>query len=212
MSFLEKLKKGMAEGTSIELPQPPAPAAPEPADGEAEPNVAATFAAVKAPAKSRIKTLENLDEESADRGMLYPGPAPLEDLSAKTSRKKTPAAKTAAPAEESKWLETEGQLAVNVFQTENDLVIQAAIAGIRAEDLDIQIEDEVINLKGKRENPLKEAGDYFIEECYWGPFSRKIILPVEVDSSQADASMKEGVLTIRLPKIIREKKKRLVVK
>ena len=60
--------------------------------------------------------------------------------------------------------------------------------------------------------PLDEDGDYFIEECYWGPFSRKIILPVEVDSSRADAAMKDGVLTVRIPKIQREKKKKLTIK
>jgi len=113
---------------------------------------------------------------------------------------------------DSEWLSNEGQLAVDVYQTESDLVVQAAIAGIKVEDLDVLIEDEVITIKGTRPNPLQENGDYFIEECYWGVFSRKIILPVEVDSSRADATMKEGILTIRIPKVQREKKKKLIVK
>jgi HSP20 family protein len=113
---------------------------------------------------------------------------------------------------ESSWLNGDGQLAVNVYQTDSDLVLQTAVAGVKAEELDVIIEDEIITIKGNRPNPLQESGDYFIEECYWGPFSRKIILPVEVDSSRADAAMKEGVLTIRIPKIQREKKKKIMVK
>ena len=113
---------------------------------------------------------------------------------------------------DSSWLNGDGQLTVNVFQTENELVLQSAIAGVKVEELDVIIEDDVITIKGNRPNPLAETGDYFIEECYWGPFSRKVILPVEVDSSRADAAMKEGILTIRIPKIQREKKKKLTIK
>jgi len=119
---------------------------------------------------------------------------------------------SAADVDEGGWLDNEGQLAVNLFQTENDLILQAAIAGIKADDLDILIEDDVITVKGNRPNPLTEDGDYFIEECYFGSFSRKIILPVDADSSRADAAMKDGILTIRIPKIQREKKKKVAVK
>ncbi len=111
-----------------------------------------------------------------------------------------------------KWFEPEGQLAVDVYQTENDLVIQSAIAGIKPENLDISMERDVITIKGIREKPFEEKGDYFSQECYWGPFSRKIILPVEVDPNRATAEMKEGILTIRIPKILREKKRKIVVK
>lgn len=119
---------------------------------------------------------------------------------------------TAQEEADREWLNDEGRLAVNVYQTENDLVLQAAIAGVKADDMEVIIEDEMVVIKGDRQNPLPEDGDYFIEECYWGPFSRKIIMPLEVDSGRADASMKDGILTIRLPKIQREKKKKLLVK
>ena len=139
---------------------------------------------------------------------------PLEEPSVKKTNK--PMAKkiapTAADKKESAWLNGEGQLTVDVYQTENDLVVQSAIAGIKVEDLDVLIEDDMITVKGNRPNPLQEKGDYVVEECYWGPFSRKIILPVEVDSSRADAAMKDGILTIRIPKIQREKKKKVIVK
>jgi HSP20 family protein len=108
-----------------------------------------------------------------------------------------------------RWLsfgEEEGQLTIDVYQTENDLVIQTAVAGVKPEDLDVSIERDVVTIRGGREKQYQEKGDYFIQECFWGTFSRQIILPAEVDPSQAKASFKEGVLTIRMPKIKREKK------
>lgn len=112
-----------------------------------------------------------------------------------------------------KWLEPEGELAIDVYQTERELVIQSAIAGIKLEDLDITIKGDKITIKGKREKPNEtEERNYFYQECYWGPFSREIILPVEVDPSRAEATFKEGILTIRMPKIEREKKRKIEVK
>jgi len=117
--------------------------------------------------------------------------------------------------EKEKWPsfsgEAEGQLAIDVYQTESDLVVQSAIAGVRPENLDIALEKDILTIKGLREKPFDEEGDYFSQECYWGPFSREIILPAEVDPNQATAKMKEGVLTIRIPKILREKKRKVVV-
>lgn len=115
--------------------------------------------------------------------------------------------------QEGKWLETEGQLAVDVFQTEEDLVIQSTIAGVRGDDLDIAIEGDKVTIRGKREKPTKdEKINYFYQECYWGPFSREIILPVEIDPTRATALFKEGVLIIRMPKIEREKKRKITVR
>ena len=103
-----------------------------------------------------------------------------------------------------KWFEPEGELAIDVYQTETDLVIQSAIAGVKPEFLDISMERDVITIKGTREKPFEEEVDYFTQECYWGSFSREVILPVEVDPDKAEATMKEGILTIRIPKILRE--------
>jgi len=111
-----------------------------------------------------------------------------------------------------KWFETEGELAIDVYQTEKELVIQSAIAGVKRENLDILIEGDLLTIKGKREKPFDEGGDYFTQECYWGPFSREIILPVEVDPNRVEASMKEGILTIRIPKILRERKRKIMIK
>ena len=116
---------------------------------------------------------------------------------------------------EKKWPffgKEEGQLAIDVYQTENDLVIQSAIAGVRPENLDILMEREIITIKGNREKPSEENGDYFTQECFWGPFSREVILPAEVDPGRTVAEMKNGILTIRIPRILREKKRKIIIR
>ena len=111
------------------------------------------------------------------------------------------------------WFEPEGKLAIDVYQTDSEIVIQAPIAGVKKEDLNISIESDVVTIKGEREKPAEvEEKNYFHQECYWGPFSREIILPTEGDPSRAQASMKEGILTLRIPRIEREKKRKIVIK
>lgn len=117
-----------------------------------------------------------------------------------------------APEQKEDWLMPEGQLLIDVYQTKNELVIQSAIAGIKPEELNIVFESDVITIRGNRKKPIQEQGDYFTKECYWGTFSREIILPVEVDPNRAKASMKEGILVIRIPKIFRQKKRKILVK
>lgn len=116
-------------------------------------------------------------------------------------------------SKEKKWFEPEGELAVDVYQTDQDFVIQTTIAGIKPEDLNVCVENDVITMRGNRKRPEeKEEKSYFYQECYWGFFSRQIISPVEIDASRAQASLKEGILTIRIPKIEREKKRKIEVK
>ena len=109
--------------------------------------------------------------------------------------------------------ETEGQLSIDVYQTPADIVIKSTIAGVKPENLDIAITNDMVTIRGRREAE-EDLGkdDYFYQECYWGRFSREIILPCEVDPSRTEATMKEGVLTIKIPKIEREKKRKVVVK
>lgn len=107
----------------------------------------------------------------------------------------------------------EGQLAIDVYQTDGEIVIQSAIAGVKPDELDISIEGDLVLIKGKREKPAEKSQfNYFYQECYWGPFSRQIILPEEVDPSRAEATIQEGILTIRIPKIERKKKRKIEVK
>ena len=107
-------------------------------------------------------------------------------------------------------LKTDGQLTVDIYQTESDLVIQSAVAGVDLKDLDISIDRDLVLIKGKRNKPNKEKGDYFCRECYWGTFSRKIILPVEVNCDKIQAVLKKGILTIKIPKKTKEKKRVII--
>ena len=113
--------------------------------------------------------------------------------------------------EQGNSLETDGQLTVDIYQTESDLIIQSAVAGVDLKDLDISIDRDLVLIKGKRNRPNKEKGDYFCKECYWGTFSRKIILPVEVNCDKIQAILKKGILTIKIPKKIKEEKKRIII-
>ena len=95
----------------------------------------------------------------------------------------------------------EGQLAVDVYQTEDEIIVKTPIAGVRPEDLDISVTDDVLTIKGERKKDEKiEEQDYLVQECYWGSFSRSYILPVVVDAENASASIKDGVLTVTVPK------------
>ena len=109
--------------------------------------------------------------------------------------------------------EGEGQLTIDVYQTPDEIVIESTIAGVKPEDLDIAITNEAVTIHGKREKQgeIKDE-DYFYQECYWGRFSRAIILPQEIDADKAVASLKNGILTIHLPKLNRSKTKKLKIK
>lgn len=112
------------------------------------------------------------------------------------------------------WLEeSEGQLAIDVYQTENDIVLKAPIAGVAREDLEISITDEVINIKGERKATDEAPKEnFFAQECYWGAFSRSYVLPIAVDSEKASATLKNGILTITIPKLEKTKTKTIEIK
>lgn len=102
--------------------------------------------------------------------------------------------------------ETEGQLAVDVFHDKKKIVIKSTIAGARPEDLKISLHNDLLMIKGKRDAGKNfPEENYLFKECYWGPFSRSIILPSEVDSKKVNAEIENGVLTITLYKTHPEK-------
>jgi len=115
-----------------------------------------------------------------------------------------------------KIFDQDGELVVDVYETNADFVVLAAIAGIQIKDIDISLEKDMMIIKGNRCDPHPstssgQAGKkYFYQECYWGPFSRKIILPENIDIDKADAQMDKGVLTIKIPKV--EGKEKIGVK
>jgi HSP20 family protein len=109
--------------------------------------------------------------------------------------------------------ESEGQLTVDVYQDKNDIVVQSTVAGVDPENLEINITNESVTIRGKREKiEVIEDKNYFYQECFWGRFSRSIILPHEVDPDTSTASLKNGVLLIRMPKMNKSKAKKLKVK
>lgn len=114
------------------------------------------------------------------------------------------------------WMEegaSEGQLSVDVFQTPDEIVIKAHVAGVKPDNLDVSITRDMVTIRGKREEHSEiQQDDYFYKELYWGSFSRTILLPQEIDTDQAEAVEKHGLLTMRLPKIDKEKQTKLKVK
>ncbi|MEI7424855.1 MAG: Hsp20/alpha crystallin family protein [Candidatus Staskawiczbacteria bacterium] len=97
--------------------------------------------------------------------------------------------------------EQAGELVVDVFETNADFVVLAAIAGVQIKDLDISLEKEMMVIKGNRCDPHDSTDKkYFYQECYWGPFNRKVILPENIDIDKADAQIDKGILTIKIPK------------
>lgn len=95
-----------------------------------------------------------------------------------------------------------GILTLDVFQKDGEIVVKSAIAGVTGKDLDITITNDTVTISGKRKEEEQEEGkNYFYQELYWGTFSRKVILPEEVNADAAKATLKNGVLTITLPKL-----------
>jgi len=113
-----------------------------------------------------------------------------------------------------KWppSEEEGELTIDLYETENELVLESVVGGVKISDLDISITNDMITIKGKRvkENQEKIEKVYY-NECFWGPFSRSLILPKEINADKAKATLKNGLLTIRLPKVEKTKEKILKI-
>ncbi len=107
----------------------------------------------------------------------------------------------------------EGQLALDVYQTDKNIVILAPVAGVKLEDMNVEVTDDVLTIKGHRqyEHTVKEE-NYFTQECFWGDFSRSIVLPASVDSNKISASFNDGVLKIEIPKIEKARSKVIKIK
>ena len=118
-------------------------------------------------------------------------------------------------ADTSEWLneEDEGQLAVDVFQTPDDIIIKAMVAGVKPEDLDVSITRDMVTIRGVREGATEVSEDnFFFKELYWGTFSRTILLPQEIEVEESIAEEKHGLLTIRMPKVDKGKQTKLKVR
>jgi len=96
--------------------------------------------------------------------------------------------------------EAEGQLTIDVGQTVDELIVVATMAGTPPDQIELHLHNDLLTIRGQRSSPLPENAEYFYEECYWGKFSRTIVLPCDVRYELTQAQYKYGVLTIRLPK------------
>jgi HSP20 family protein len=114
------------------------------------------------------------------------------------------------------WLDNdyeEGQLSIDVYEMPDNLIVKSTIAGVKSEDLDISLNNDMLTIRGKRETREEvNDEDYLYRECYWGAFSRSIILPVEIKAGKIDAYLEDGVLVITLPKAKKEKQVSIKVK
>ena len=116
-------------------------------------------------------------------------------------------------SQKEKWLEPKGELAIDLYETENEFVVEAPIAGVKREEIEILIENDILKIRGERKRRKKEKiKKYLIEECFWGKFSREIIFPQEIDGSRAEAVFENGILIIQVPKIQKKKRVKLELK
>ena len=165
---------------------------------------------------------EDMVEEEAEEIYEEESPESAEEVTVQPkSRPKKPARVDveqgegpANDAEREEWVnEYEGQLTLDVYQTKDNVVIKSTIAGVKSEDLDITIANDMVTIKGERKKDEEVRDeDYFYQECYWGPFSRSIILPVDIDVEGVTADMKDGILTVELPKAAKAKTKKIKVR
>jgi HSP20 family protein len=123
-----------------------------------------------------------------------------------------------APAEakegNEEWLnDFEGQLNIDMYQTKDNVIIKSTIAGVRPEDIDITVANDMVTIKGsRRKDESVPQDDYFYQECYWGNFSRSVIIPVDIESEEIEADLKDGILTVIIPKAAKAKTKKVKVK
>ena len=119
------------------------------------------------------------------------------------------------PVAEEEWDEDEsvpGQLAVDVYETREKLVVKARTAGVNKSDLDVSISDNQLTIRGTLSSGSEDGVEnYFLQECYWGEFSRTIALPVLVKEEEIEAVLKDGVLTISFGKLQQDTIKKIQV-
>ncbi len=122
-------------------------------------------------------------------------------------------AETKPAGSQEDWLsEYEGQLTIDMYQTKDNVVIKSTIAGVKPEDIDVTIANDMVTIRGERVRDFEASSeDYFYQECYWGSFSRSVVLPVDVDIENVSADLRDGILTVVLPKAAKSKARKIKV-
>lgn len=143
-------------------------------------------------------SLKRKPEENDDEMLLFPEAAHLS------------AVRTAETPAEEGWLESheDGRLAIDVLENDKELVIASAIAGVKPENLEVFVHNDMLTVRGKRhaDSEAEAGAKYLVRECHWGSFSRSIILPMEIDVDAISATIRDGVLVVRMPKTHRSKR------
>ncbi|PIP58096.1 MAG: hypothetical protein COX02_02125 [Candidatus Vogelbacteria bacterium CG22_combo_CG10-13_8_21_14_all_37_9] len=110
-------------------------------------------------------------------------------------------------------VEETGELAIDVYQTPDEVVVQAMIAGVKPENININISRQSITIEGRRENQTEFSSDNYVKrELYWGSFARTVELPSEVEPDNAEAFEKHGLLTIKLPRIDKDRVQKVKIR
>lgn len=122
----------------------------------------------------------------------------------------------AQPQADESWDEDEavpGQLAVDVYETDEQLIVKARTAGVNKQDLDVSISDGILTISGTLSSgDDSEATQWHVQECYWGEFSRTLALPVAVKEEEVEAVLKDGVLTISFSKVKQEQARKIEIR
>ena len=118
----------------------------------------------------------------------------------------TPAMTSDRPIEDWHVERKEGQLAVDVIDNGTELVVISTMAGALTDRLEVFIHDDLLTIRGERVFPLHGHGEVLHQECFWGKFSRTVVLPIVVKAELAQAEFTNGILLIRIPKRVMDKK------
>ncbi len=159
--------------------------------------------------ESLAEELASDDEEVVDQEMVIE-----EDVVQPVAAAPRQAQNSEAKEGNEEWLnDFEGQLNIDMYQTKDNVIIKSTIAGVRPEDIDITVANDMVTIKGaRRKDESVPQDDYFYQECYWGNFSRSVIIPVDIESEEIEADLKDGILTVIIPKAAKAKTKKVKVK
>lgn len=170
---------------------------------------------IEEPAEEELEDDEEYLEDEAEGEEEYeeeseqPIPAPVTTRVSSAQSEEAPVAK-----QDDEWMtDYEGALNIDMYQTKDNVIIKSTIAGVRPDEIDITVANDMVTISGSRKREEKISDDdYFYQECYWGGFSRSVIVPVDIDSEHIEADLKDGILTVVIPKAAKAKTKKVKVK
>lgn len=157
---------------------------------------------------------DEADEAVEEREMIIEEQDQEEDQEQEQEQEVPSPKQSQAKETNEEWMsDFEGQLNIDMYQTKDNVIIKSTIAGVRPEDIDITVANDMVTVKGaRRKEDTVSQDDYFYQECYWGNFSRSVIIPVDIDSENIEADLKDGILTVIIPKAAKAKTKKVKVK